>query len=65
MVTTDRCCSSVGALEILFQFLTASILDFAKNILSPPEPKLLVMWEKIGEVLKMVYSTCKFGKTWY
>jgi hypothetical protein len=29
-------------------------LNFAKNVLPPLEPKLLVMWERIGEALKMV-----------
>jgi hypothetical protein len=29
------------------------------------EHKLLVMWERIGEVLKMVYSAYQFGETWY
>ncbi len=29
MVTTNRSCSNVGAMEILLKLLTASILDFA------------------------------------
>jgi hypothetical protein len=37
-------------------------LDFAKNVLPPLEPKLLVMWERIGEALKIVYSAYQFEK---
>jgi hypothetical protein len=40
-------------------------LDFAKNVLPLLEPKLLVMWEKIGEALQMVYRANQFAKTWY
>jgi hypothetical protein len=40
-------------------------LNFAKNVLPPLEPKLLVMWEKIGEALKMVCGANQFAKTWY
>jgi hypothetical protein len=32
------------------------MLDFAKNVLPPPEPKLLVMWERISEALQIVYE---------
>jgi hypothetical protein len=28
------------------------MLDFAKNVFLPPEPKLLVMWERISEALQ-------------
>jgi hypothetical protein len=38
-------------------------LSFAKNILQPLEPQLLVMWEKIYEVLKMMYSAYQFAET--
>jgi hypothetical protein len=41
-----------------------AILDFAKNVLPPLEPKLLVMWEKICEVLKMLFSAYQLAKTW-
>jgi hypothetical protein len=34
--------------------LIATILDFAKNVLPPFEPKLLVMLERIGIVLQIV-----------
>jgi hypothetical protein len=27
--------------------------------------ELLVMWERIGEALKMVYSAYQFAETWY
>jgi hypothetical protein len=63
LVSICRYYSSVGALDILFfLFLRASFLDFAKNDLPPLEPKLLVMWERIGEALKMVYSAYQFEK---
>jgi hypothetical protein len=42
----------------------AAILDFAKNVLSLLELKLLAMWERTGEALKMVYRAYQFGKTW-
>jgi hypothetical protein len=45
--------------------LKGAILDLAKNVFPPLEPKLLLMWERIGEALKMVYSVYQFGKTWY
>jgi hypothetical protein len=32
------------------------MLDFAKNVFPPLEPKLLVMWERISEALKIVYE---------
>jgi hypothetical protein len=32
------------------------MLDFAKNIFPPLEPKLLVMWEGISEALQIVYE---------
>ncbi len=37
----------------------------AKNILPPLEPNLLVIWERIGEVLKVVYGIYQFAETWY
>jgi hypothetical protein len=37
-------------------------LEFAKNVLLPLEPKLLLMWKKIGEALKMVDSANQFVK---
>jgi hypothetical protein len=40
-------------------------LDLAKNVVPLLELKLLVMRERIGEVLKMVYSADQFGKTWH
>jgi hypothetical protein len=43
----------------------ASFLDFAKDVFPSLEPKLLVMWERIGEKLKMVYGTYQFAKTLY
>jgi hypothetical protein len=45
--------------------LKETILDFEKNVLPSLEPKLLVMWGKIGGVLKMVYSTYHLTKTWF
>jgi hypothetical protein len=33
--------------------------------LPPFEPKLLVLWEQIGEALKMVGSAYQFAETWY
>ncbi len=32
------------------------MLDFAKNVFPPLEPKLLVMWERISEVLQIVHE---------
>jgi hypothetical protein len=32
------------------------MLDFAKNVFLPLEPKLLVMWERISEALQIVYE---------
>jgi hypothetical protein len=32
------------------------MLDIAKNVFSPPKPKLLVMWERISEALQIVYE---------
>ncbi len=40
-------------------------MNFAKNVSPQIEPKLLVMWERIGEALKMEYSTYQFAKTLY
>jgi hypothetical protein len=33
--------------------------------LPPLEPKLFVMWEKIGEALKVVYGAYQFAETWH
>jgi hypothetical protein len=33
-----------------------AILDFAKNVLPPLDPNLLVISDRIGEVLKIVYD---------
>jgi hypothetical protein len=52
-------------LDILFLILKATISYFEKNILPPLEPKLLVMWERIGEALKVVYGAYQFAETWY
>jgi hypothetical protein len=41
-----------------------AILDFAKKVLPPLEPKLLVMWKKICKVLKMLFSAYQLAKTW-
>jgi hypothetical protein len=43
----------------------ATILNLAKNVLPPLEPKLLVMWERIGEALKMMLGAYQFAETWY
>jgi hypothetical protein len=43
----------------------AFFFNFVKNGLPPLEPKLLVMWERIGEALKMVFGTYQFAETWY
>jgi hypothetical protein len=40
-------------------------LDFAKNILLPFEPKVLLIWETIGEALKVAYGAYQFAETWY
>jgi hypothetical protein len=32
------------------------MLDFAKNVFPPLEPKLLVMWERMSEALQIVYE---------
>jgi hypothetical protein len=55
VVSIDRYWSSV------FLFF----LGFFKKVLLLLEPKLLVMSERIGEALKMVFSTYQFVKTWY
>jgi hypothetical protein len=36
-----------------------------KNVLPPLEPKLLVIWERIGEALKVVNGAQQFAETWY
>jgi hypothetical protein len=38
------------------------LLDLAKNLLLPLEPKLLAMWKKMGKALKIVYSANQFCK---
>jgi hypothetical protein len=40
----------------LFYFKGATLLDFSKIILPKPEPKLSVMWKKIGEALTKRFS---------
>jgi hypothetical protein len=47
-----------------FFILRDTILYFPLNILPTLEHKLLVMWERIGEELKMVYSAYQFAETW-
>ncbi len=37
-------------------------MDFAKTVLPPLEPELLVIWELIGKKLKMVHSTYQFAE---
>ncbi len=32
------------------------MLDIAKNVFPPLEPKLLVMWERISEALQIIYE---------
>jgi hypothetical protein len=32
------------------------MLDIAKNVFPPLEPKLLAMWERISEALQIVYE---------
>jgi hypothetical protein len=54
-----------GRWAFFFNFKGETILDFAKNVLLPLEPKLLVMWEKIGGALKMEYSAYQFEITWF
>jgi hypothetical protein len=34
------------------------------NVLPPIELKLLVMWERIGVAVKMVYSAYQFAQPW-
>jgi hypothetical protein len=55
----------LGCRAFFFNFKRATILNFAKNVLPPLDPKLLVMWERIGEALKMVCSAYQFAETWY
>jgi hypothetical protein len=43
----DRYCSSDGVLDIFIYFLSATILDLAKNVLPLFEPKLLGMWKEL------------------
>ncbi len=63
MVSVDRYCSSNGVLDILKnKFLRSAILDLAKNVLLLIELTLMAMWERIGEVLKKMYSAYQFGK---
>ncbi len=40
----------------LLLFLRDIILDFSKNVFLPLEPRLLVMWERIGEALQIVFE---------
>jgi hypothetical protein len=50
---------------IFFFILKGQHLGFAKNVLPPLEPKLLVMWERIVEGQKIMYSTYQCAKIWY
>ncbi len=43
-----------------FLILKGHHLVFRIKRFAPLEPKLLVMWERIGEVLKMVYSASRY-----
>ncbi len=38
------------------------MLDIAKNIFPPLEPKLLVLWERISEALQIVYEVLHIVK---
>jgi hypothetical protein len=49
----------------LFLNLNGKHPVFTSNVLPPLEPKLLVIWERIGEALKMVYRAYQFADTWY
>jgi hypothetical protein len=58
LVSIDSFCSSVGALDILFEFKRDIILDFTKNFLPPLEPKLLVMLGRIVKRCKFFMKCC-------
>jgi hypothetical protein len=60
----NRSCSCDGALGILF-FFKGYPLGFLKKSFAAIEPKLLVMWEKIGGSLKMGHSAYQLVETWY
>jgi hypothetical protein len=51
----DSLCFNDVALEIIFLFYTNAVLDFAKNVLPPLEPEILIMSERIGKSTKRVY----------
>jgi hypothetical protein len=55
----------LGRWTFFFNFKGVTILDFSENFVPPLELILMVMWEKIGEVLKIVCSAYQFAKTWY
>jgi hypothetical protein len=64
VVSIDSYRYSDGVLDIFFLVSKGHHLGFGKKHLSLLEPKLLVMWERNGKALKMVYSAYQFfGKT--
>ncbi len=68
MVSIDRYCFSIGALDIIFLILKGHHLVFCIKRFAATQPLehiLLVMWKRIGEALKMVYSAYQFAETWY
>ncbi len=46
-----------------FLILKGHYLIFRIKHFAALEHNLLIMWERIGEALKMVYSTYQFGET--
>ncbi len=57
-------------LGIFILFERNTVLDSGKNVLMPVEPKLLVMCERIGEALGIMYvctlsNTNRFGAKEY
>jgi hypothetical protein len=54
VVIIDGQCFSVAALDILFCLKKNNILDFFFFNFPPLEPKLLVIWEGIGEAFQIV-----------
>ncbi len=45
---------SVEALNIFFNFKGDTILDYANIVVLPLEPRLLIMWDRIGEALQVI-----------
>jgi hypothetical protein len=60
----------VGALVLwrwtfCFNFKGPPSWILQKNVLPLLEPKLLVIWKRIGKATKLLYGVWQFAETWY